>query len=252
MRRYPAMFALAASLFVAAPLAQAAPVVTSFASDGALGTYIAGLGAAGGSLAVAQARGGDSNASGGDYEIGLHVLPGLTSAAPVGTAGQMSWGTAGAAGGNPFIAFTLERSGDTLRFAMGGRYDASYTAAAIEGLDALSLRARADVTDTSTQLRNLAVNGVLLSSSALAAANGVIGLALIEGLAGDFSLSGEASLNWTGSFPRGSRLGFQIAGFDLLPSAQAAPVEVPEPASVLLLLGGIAGLAAVARRRARG
>ena len=53
---------------------------------------------------------------------------------------------------------------------------------------------------------------------------------LVEGFGqGDFVLTGEAALDWTGNFPGGSRLGFQIKAID-------APTLVPAPAALRLMV----------------
>jgi len=222
--------------------AQAAPFVSAqFSTDAAFLTY---LGAQGVTLPadevfVAQARGGNNRAN-GDYEIGLHVPPSFTNAGPVGTAGQKVWGTAG--GANAFVPFSLTRTGGSVTFAMAG-YSGTYGGAS--ALDALGFRVRSESSGNSTEIRNVKLDGNALPGASLLAANGGLDFVVIGGLAGDFTLTGEASLNWaTGAIPGGSRLGFQIKGIDGL-------TPVPEPASAALLLTGMAGLALLRGRRRR-
>jgi hypothetical protein len=242
------LFATAAAGALAlAPVgvASAAPVIAyTGASDAGFLAYLASKGASlpANEVAVAQARGGN-NATNGDYEIGLHIPPNFTNAGPVGAAGQYRWGSQG--GGNAWVSFTLSRVLDTLTFTMGG-YSGSYTDAAVSEIDALGFRLRSDsqgnVSGT-TSIRNLMLGGTALGN--LAASGGDVSLAVIEGFSGDFTLTGEATLNWTGgtNIPSGSRLGFQIKALE------GVVTEVPEPATLGLLGAGLLGLGFAARRR---
>lgn len=174
---------------------------------------------------VAQTRGGN-NATNGDYEIGLHVPPDFTGAAPLGGNSQWSWGTNG--GANAWVPFTLSRSGTSVTFTMGN-YTATYSNADVAELNALGLRVRA-ATNASTGIRNLTVNGGTLTGGSLNAVNSVVELVVISGLAGDFVLSGEASLNWSaGTIPSGSNLGFQIKGIKGFDACHVSPTPSPTP-----------------------
>lgn len=246
LRRLALGLAMAAG--VAIGTAAAGPITSAhFASDADFQAYL--LERAGEQVVrtafVAQARSGD-NTTRGDYEVGLHVAPGFTSVAPLGTPGQLVWG--GAGGANAFVPFSLGRIGSTLTFAMGS-YTASITDALVAALDALSLRARSvapgsGITASRTTVRNLAIDGQALPTAPSVAANGSVDLLLIDSLTGDFRLTGEAALDWTGSFPRGTRLGFEIRGLD-------GVTPIPEPSALLALLTGIGALALLRRRTQR-
>ncbi|MFL1463421.1 choice-of-anchor W domain-containing protein [Roseococcus sp. DSY-14] len=236
MKVLPALLLAAA---IGAGGAQAAPVITFTGStDTAFLAFLAGRGVAlpAAEAAVAQARGGN-NAGNGDYEAGLHIPPNLTNAAPVGTAGQFSWGVAG--GGNAFRPFSLARTGSTLAFTLGN-YAGSWTNPLVDGIDMLGLRLRSEGAGSATRMRALALNGTALGG--LLASGGGLDFAVVEGFGpGDFVLTGEAALDWTGGFPGGSRLGFQIKAID-------APTLVPGPAALALFGLGMLCLGLVRSR----
>lgn len=188
-------------------------------------------------LAVAQARSGN-NATNGDYELGLHIPPNFTNAGPVGTPGQIAWGTAG--GNNSYVAFNLSRTGTELKFSMGN-YTGSYIDPLVAEIDALGLRLRSDGTGNSTSLRNLKLGSTSLGD--FTASGGGLSFAVFEGFSGNFNLTGEAALNWaSGNIPSGSRLGFQIKALDV-------PNTVPEPTTLALVGAALAGAALSRRRR---
>jgi hypothetical protein len=191
-------------------LAQAAPIVTQTnLSDSGYQAYVTGL--SGTEIAVAQARiGRPGNA---DYEIGLHTPPNFTNASPLpGGNTQYNWNS-----GSP-VSFTLSRAGDDLTFTMGG-YSATYNGADVSEINLLVFRA-ASATDSTASLSKLILNGTSLSGPS--AGNGARNSNIVEGIdAGNFTLTGNVTLSWSGSPPVGSNLAVQIKAFD--------SVAVPEP-----------------------
>jgi hypothetical protein len=195
-------------------------------------------------VAVAQARGGDSGGA-ATYEAGLHIPPSFTSAAPIGTAGQINWGTVNNTN-NPWIAFTISRTGNQLRMQMGS-YDQTYTNADVALINEIGIRIRSDAganfLNNSTGMRNLKIDGVALPIDTMFAQNGDVQILLFGNIAGNFSMTGETQLRWTNTFPSQSRLGFQV-------KLIKAPEQVSEPATFALLGAGLLGLAAIRRRKA--
>lgn len=212
--------------------AQAASITQPFTDDAG---FLAFLGQPGVSETfVAEGRIGDLGGT-GEREIGLYTPPGFTGQAPIAGNTNFAWGN------NQPVAFTLARVGDTVTFSMGN-YAASYSDSAVGDVNALAFRLRATGTSSLT-LSDLELDGAPLATLSRNA-NGAE-YWLLSTIMGDFSLTGEATLAWTGTAPTRSNLAFQIKGLE-------TPVEVPEPASLALLGMGLLGLGFAARRRVTG
>lgn len=240
MRRFLLAAGLASAAF--AP-AQAAPVfVGGFASDAAFTTFLASRGASlpGGEVFVAQGRIGRPGAA--DYEAGLHPRVGSgteapTNFSPIGGGGQIAWAS------GTSVAFALSRSGDTVTFTMGG-HNQSWTSNDVSEVTALGFRAGSVSPGGSVTLASLVVNGTPLAfpDAPFEATNGAPNLAVLASLPANFTLTGQATLNWSGPMPTGSRLAFQIKGLEGF-------TAVPGPGAAGLLLFGLVGLAMAARRK---
>lgn len=203
----------------------------------------------------AQGRIGN-NAINGTNEIGLHwnnpadATP-PSSSPQLGGIGssQRIWGVTGFH--NALVDFRIQRLGDrvTLTFGPLGTplYQASITDAFVGDVSLLAFRSRAEANGTMTSnqasLINMTLDGASIPDSD--AFDGVIGggsvveNVVVKDIVGDFTLTGQTVLNWTGDRPANSVLAWQIKAF------RGVPLETqktPEPSTVLLMGAGLAML----------
>lgn len=251
--RLPALFA-AATLAFGSFAAQAAPTSSPIfaargpgASDAALEAYL-GFSLASAEVAVAEGRIGGA----GTHEVGLFGPPAFTGQPPIasqpGGSTDIAW-----VSGSP-VNFSLARTGTTLTFTMGS-YTGIFTDTEVADIDGLVFRVRpaGPVSQPSDMLlSNLVFNGNALASLGAATPPPVPGtnsgpvttLRALEGIgAGNFTLTGAATMSWTGTQPTNSNLAFQIKAYD-------TPTAVPAPAALALFGIGLLGLAMVRRRTA--
>jgi len=206
-----------------------------FDSQAAFRDYLGtrGLDTASDLLLLAQGRSGD-NRIGGTWELGLFP-EGLLNEKTSGATAQFAWPMAG--DGNPWVSFTLSRIADAVVFSVEG----ITTKLALPDdtpLSALALSAQAQGRGETTILRSLTLDGDPLKMGNVNAVGDKQDVALIEGLAGDFTLQGEARLRWAQQpdLTDPSRLMFQIAGYRLAGDGLAGDTTIP--GTTLLLTGG--------------
>jgi hypothetical protein len=261
-------------VLVAAASCPGAYLVGNVGSDTAFNTYMQGLGFAGyqnlpavdysQELYAAQGRIGN-NATTGNNELGLHRNlaplsdPPTNSAAITPTTGstQRQWGAATlaanvAAGAliNALVDFTFARVGNTttLTFQSGSTvlHTASITDVTVPNVNFLVVRARsfADASTTSSRVKldNIVLNGIAYGSMGnvtTTAGTTTTTNYVFRDVVGDFTMTGQTTLDWSGTTPTNSAIAWQVKGY----------VEaVPEPAT--FALAGVALVACgMARRR---
>jgi hypothetical protein len=219
-----------------------------------------GLDAASDLLLLAQGRSGD-NRIGGTWEVGLFPTDGLLDAKADGDTAQFAWPMA--RDGNPWVSFTLSRSADAVVFSVEG-ITTKLVLPEDTPLSALALSAQAQGKGETTILRSLTLDGDALKLGNVNAVGDKQDVALIEGLAGDFTLQGEARLRWAQhpELTDPSRLMFQIAGYGLAgdtlipgvalmvtPGSLSPQAAIPAPGIGMALL--IASLGLIGHRQMR-
>lgn len=203
-------------------------------------------------LFVAESRGGDNNGTAGDREIGINqpLIPngqgGLTGGLPFPGAQQQRTWVSGQA-----VAFSLsfDAINDVVTYTVGN----DTLTATTDSFDpnGIFLRTMALGQNSSSGAKITLHNLMLDDGNGFQALPDLISATSdntrdtnymqISGLNASFTLTGEEILEWTGSFPRGSRLATQVklgAG-PLTASFDDTPDVVPEPVTVL---GSLAAL----------
>lgn len=250
---------LAALACAAAQPARAAEIlVRHFASQEAFADYLAtrGLDAGADIRAMAQARAGDSRAS-GSWELGLFDAGALADDKPAATA-QLDW--VAQQDKTSWVPFTLSRFGETLAFTIGS----ATTALALpkgEEISALALSAFAGTKDGRVILRDLELDGRSLDDADLKAESGARDTSLVEGLSGDFTLTGEARMRWDVLPKDPSALMLQVSAYTLTgdvlytngaPVSNTAQAAIPEPGSAMAFLAATLALIGHRHRRRNG
>lgn len=178
---------------------------------------------------VAEGRIG-SNTMAGDWEQGIvNWTTNLLNTTP--QTAQRVW-TSGVA--VPFsLAYSPALNG-TLTWALGGNtliQEGITEAFRVPQVNHLFLRTRASGSqDNSTSLTNLKLNGVSIAD-VVSTSLGVVDGSDVDYLPlsvspGGFTLTGNATLSWTGIAPRGSSMAFQVKGGYTAPSSVPGPLPL--------------------------
>lgn len=242
--------------------ASAAYLVGNVGDDTQFGNYMKALGIPGyqnfpattdysQELFSVQAKYG-SNSATGNNELGLHWNAAPLSTPPTNdspiaaTSGsiQYVWGAAGtqanvAAGNliNALLDFTIARVNNTITatFRSGSTivYQSSFTNSTIGGVELIAIRARSGTTATTTasrvKLENIVLNGVAMGNmgNVTTAANSSTATNyVIRDVFGDYTLTGQTTMDWSGGAPGNAALAWQVKNFT---------VPVPEPSTFALL-----------------
>jgi len=260
-------------------MASATSIVGNVGDDVAFNQYMNSLGVPGFQtpsvdysyeMFAPQGRiGNNLSTAGGENEIGLHVNDAPlntppTSSAPLTAAEgsiQLAWGSAGFS--NTLFDFELKRVGIRISFRMwtGSTtlYRAEFENANNDDVTLLGLRTRSTASATTSASRVRLTNLSLVTSygtlslpesAAYDTSNdGVspVSNVVVKDILGDFALTGQTSMDWTGSALSRSAMAWQIKGFYGVPEGD---VNTPEPSSMMLIGGSLAGiLLTLARRR---
>jgi hypothetical protein len=189
---------------------------------------------------VSEVRGGN-NATNGTYELSINdwdtnTTPSYpTTAQNVFTSGQA-------------VDFSISYDGTNATFIWGTNLTSRKTLTTSNlteasrfpnGLDSIFIRLRANST-SSFGLSNLVVDGNAYGGSLLANNTNTLDYLLITGITNNFTLTGKATLSWTGSIPNNSNLDMTVkAGYG---------AAVPEPLTILGA-GVAAGFGAFFKKR---
>lgn len=177
---------------------------------------------------------------------GTGVFAALTNAPAFGSS-TTNW-----VSGAP-VAFAMARVGNVVSYTIGANVFTSNARASMLDINAFEFRIRSNTTSVanpanSILMSNLVFNDSITVNQALAdfsAADGAVNIALWDGVVGDFSITGNYTMSWTGTRPNNSALASQLKLLAVPMTVEA----IPEPASWAMLIAGFGLTGATLRRR---